>query len=74
MDEWEKSNITTLPVREDFYSQLNIEGITDADYVYVKRVCKDIEIKKCRRISWFVCWKRYIIVSWCIWELQKYVS
>ena len=39
MDQGEKSNITTLPEREDFYSQLNIEGITDADYVYVERVC-----------------------------------
>ena len=25
-------------------------------------------------ISWFICSKQYIIVSWCIWELSKYES
>ena len=28
-----------------FYSHLNLENITDADYVHAKRVCKDFEIK-----------------------------
>ena len=28
-----------------FYSQLNMESITDADYAHAKRVCKDFEIK-----------------------------
>ena len=27
------------------YSQLNMEDITDADYLHAKRVCKDFEIK-----------------------------
>ena len=45
MDDWEKSNETSLPEKEDFYSQLNMEDITDADYTHVKRVCKDFEIK-----------------------------
>ena len=31
--------------KEDFYSHLNMEGITDVDYVHTKRVCKDFEIK-----------------------------
>ena len=44
MDEWEKFNEATLPEKE-FYSNLNMEDITDADYIYVKRVCKDFEIK-----------------------------
>ena len=26
-----------------------------------------------RRISWFIYSKRYIIVSWCTWELSNYV-
>ena len=30
---------------EDFYSQLNMEDITDADYAHTKRVCRDFEIK-----------------------------
>ena len=27
------------------YSHLNMEAITDADYVHAKRICKDFEIK-----------------------------
>ena len=42
MDDWEKFNETTLPEKEEFYSNLNI---TDADYIHAKRVCKDFEIK-----------------------------
>ena len=30
---------------QDFYSHLNMEDITDADYEHAKRVCKDFEIK-----------------------------
>ena len=45
MDNWEKFNETTLPEREDFYSNLNMEDITDADYLHAKRVCKDFKIK-----------------------------
>ena len=36
---------------EDFYSHLNMEDITDADYAHAKRVCKDFEIKKLGDIS-----------------------
>ena len=34
MDDWEKFNETTLPKKEEFYSNANIEDITDADYVH----------------------------------------
>ena len=35
------------PKKKSFFcSHLNIEHITDADYAYAKRVCKDFEIKK----------------------------
>ena len=44
MHEWEKFNERTLPEKEEFYSNLNID-ITDADYMHGKRVCKDFEIK-----------------------------
>ena len=43
--DWEKFNETSLPEKQDFYSHLNVEDITDADYVYAKTVCKDFEIK-----------------------------
>ena len=45
MDDSEKFNETTLPEKDEFYSNLNMEDITDADYMHAKRVCKDFEIK-----------------------------
>ena len=45
MHDWEKFNETSLPRKEDFYSHLNMEDITDADYAHAKRVSKDFEIK-----------------------------
>ena len=40
-----KDNETTLPEKEKFYSNLNMEHNTDADYMHVERVCKEFEIK-----------------------------
>ena len=45
MYDWENFNEITLPEKEEFYSNLNKEGITDSDYMHPKRVCKDFEIK-----------------------------
>ena len=50
-----------------------MEDNTDADYTHSIRVFKILKQKKCRRISWSVCSKRYITVTWCIWELLEYV-
>ena len=40
-----KFNETSLLAKEDFYSHLNMEDITHADYAHTKSVCKDFEIK-----------------------------
>ena len=45
IDDCEKFNETSLLEKEEFYSHLNMEGITDADYVHAKEVSKDFEIK-----------------------------
>ena len=37
MDEWKKFNETSLPEKE-FYSNLNMEDITDAYYKHAKRL------------------------------------
>ena len=50
MDDWEKFNETSLPEKEDFYSHLNMEDNTDADYAHTKRVCKDFEIRNLENI------------------------
>ena len=44
MDDWEKFNETKLPEKEEFYSNLHMEDITDADHIHAKRVCKDFQI------------------------------
>ena len=44
IDDWENFNETSLR-EEEFYSNLNMEDITDADYMHGKRICKDLEIK-----------------------------
>ena len=31
--------------KEDLYSHLNMENITDVDYTHAKRACKDFEVK-----------------------------
>ena len=45
MDDRERFDETSLPEKEDFYSHLNVEDITYADYAHAKRVCRDFEIK-----------------------------
>ena len=44
MDDLGKSNKKSLPEKEDLYSYLNMEDITDANYKHAKRVCKDFKI------------------------------
>ena len=43
MDEWEKFNEASLSEKEKFYSNLNIEDITDADYMMQKAFVKTLK-------------------------------
>ena len=45
MNEWEKFNATSLLEKEEFNNNLNMEDITDADYMHAKRVSNNFEIK-----------------------------
>ena len=45
MDDWEKVNETLSSKTEEFYNHLNMEDLTDADYVHENRVCNDSEEK-----------------------------
>ena len=44
MDDWQKFNETSIPEKQHFQSQLNIEDTTDADFRHTKKVCKDFKI------------------------------
>ena len=47
MDNWGKFDETTLPPKEAFYSNLNLENISDEDYVHIQKVWRVFEIKNC---------------------------
>ena len=46
MDSWEKFHETTLPPKEAFYSNLNLQDITDKDYTHAQKVWGKFEIKR----------------------------
>ena len=45
MDNWGKIDETTLPPKEAFYSNLNLENISDEDYEHAQKVWNISEIK-----------------------------
>ena len=45
MDSWERSDETSLPDKEAFYSNLNMEDITNVDYRHAERVFNGIAFK-----------------------------
>ena len=42
MDSWERFNETSLPA---FYSELNLEDITDEDYAHTQKVFEEFKLK-----------------------------
>ena len=45
IDSWQRFDETSLPDKETFYSNLNMEDITDVDYRYGKKVFKKFKLK-----------------------------
>ena len=45
MDIWEKFNETSIPPKEAYYSKLNEEDISAADYAHAQKVWHVFEIK-----------------------------
>ena len=45
MESWEKFDETVLPPKEDFYSSLSLEDISDEDHVYAQKVWGVFKIK-----------------------------
>ena len=44
MDSWERFDETSLPDKEAFYSNLNMEGITNIDYSHANKVFKEFKM------------------------------
>ena len=45
MDSWERFNETSLPPKNSFYSELNIEDISDKNYLHAQKVWNVFEIR-----------------------------
>ena len=45
MDAWERFNEISLPSKEDFYSNLNMEDISDIDYRHANNVFKGFKLE-----------------------------
>ena len=45
MDSWEKFSEISLPSKEDFYSNLNMEGISNVDYRHANNVFKGFKLE-----------------------------
>ena len=45
MDSWQRFDETSLPDKEAFYSNLNIEDIMDTDYIHANKVLKKFKLK-----------------------------
>ena len=46
LDDWEKFNETSLPEKENFYSHLNMDNITDVSYVHANEFVKILKQKQ----------------------------
>ena len=45
IDSWERSNETSLPDKSIFYSELNLEDITDEDYADAQKIFEESKLK-----------------------------
>ena len=45
IDSWERFNETSLPPKKCFYSELNLEDISDKDHSHAQKVWEEFEIR-----------------------------
>ena len=65
MDSWQRFNETSLPDKEAFYSNLNMEDITDDDYRHGKKQYLSILLIKLLVIIMIYMFKVIIIAFRC---------
>ena len=51
MDSWERFNEIIVSNKNAFYSKINLQGITNEDYIHAQKVFKELKKKKLRGIS-----------------------
>ena len=68
MKSWERFNETSLPDKKAFYSELNLEDITDKDYAHAQKMFEEFKLETLGEYHWLVCSKWYIIGCRCIWK------
>ena len=51
MDNWERFNETSLPNKESFYSNLNMENIEDIDYRHGNNEFKIFKLKNLQSVT-----------------------
>ena len=59
-DSWERFNETTFPNKKAFYSKLNLEDITDKDYMHSQKEFKELKLKT------------LVIIMTCIFKVIHY--
>lgn len=64
MSSFDKFSDTNLPSKEQFYSILNDEHITDEDYKHAQTVSKEFKIKKTLDNTTIYIFVYYIIIGW----------
>ena len=50
-DDYSKLDEKTLPRKEEFYSELNLEGISDEEYRHAQKVWKEFQCEEFKRLS-----------------------
>ena len=72
MDSWEKFEETTIPLKKLFYSKLNLESISDADYEHVQKIWEVFKIKNRDIMTCIFSVIRYCL-QMCLKTLEKCV-
>ena len=73
IDGWEKFEETRFPLKNAFYSRLNMKDISDQDHEHAEKIWNTMEKKT---LGWYhdtYLKNRSFTVGRCIWDLSKYV-
>ena len=75
MDCWEKFNETSIPPKETYYSKLNKEDLSDADYAQTQKVWDVFEMKyQGENHDWYVLSDTLLLADVCENFRDKYIE